>query len=93
MRGTEWPDGYTIRTMDTPFFKGLRDAPPKSEAEVKAAQTAFDQARAKDDMDVATVIAGEAADMINAIEPAATILQRMAAEAEAIIRSRPGLAN
>jgi len=44
-------------------------------------------------MSVATVIAGEAADMINAIEPASAILQRMANEAEAILRSRPGLSD
>lgn len=93
MRGIEWPDGYTIRTLDTPFFKALRDAPPKSADAIKRAQTTFDMGRGNDDMSIATVIAGEAADMINAIEPAADILQRMAAEAEAIIRSRPGLAH
>ena len=79
--------------MDTPFYKGLRDAPPTTDSKVQAAKAAFDAAREKDDMSVATVIAGEAADMINAIEPASVILQRMANEAEAIIRSRPGLAN
>ena len=93
LRGIDWPDGYQIRTMYTPFFKGLRDAPPTTDAEVQAAKAAFDAAREKDDMSVATVIAGEAADMINAIEPASLILQRLANEAEAIIRSRPGLAN
>lgn len=93
LRGIDWPDGYQIRTMYTPFFKGLRDAPPTTDAEVQAAKAAFDAAREKDDMSVATVIAGEAADMINAIEPASVILQRIANEAEAIIRSRPGLAN
>jgi hypothetical protein len=79
--------------MDTPFFKSLRDAPPSTDAEVQAAKAAFDAAREKDDMSVATVIAGEAADMINAIEPASAILQRMANEAEAILRSRPGLSD
>lgn len=93
LRGIDWPDGYQIRTMYTPFFKGIRDAPPTTDAEVQAAKAAFDAAREKDDMSVATVIAGEAADMINAIEPASVILQRLANEAEAIIRSRPGLAN
>lgn len=93
MRGIEWPDGYTIRTMDTPFFQSLREKPPKTETEIEVAKAAFDAARERDDMSVATVIAGEAADMINAIEPASNILQRMADEAESIIRSRPGLAS
>lgn len=92
LRGIDWPDGYTIRTLDTPFLKRMRATPPGDAAALAALRQEFDAGRAQDDTAIAPAIAGEAADLIGAPAPAAVILRRIAAEAEAILRSRPGLA-
>ena len=42
----------------------------------------YEQARQAGNVDVAAVIIGEAVDMVRAVEPADTIVRRIAAEAE-----------
>ncbi len=91
LRGYDWPDGYKIRTLDTPFLAAMRAAPPKDQAAVEALRQAYEAARADGDLTVTPVIAGEAADLIRQTAPAADILQAMAIQAEQILRARPGL--
>ena len=91
LRGFDWPDGYTIRTLETPFLNAMRAAPPKSPKDLQALREEFDAARERQDGRVVPVVAGEAADLIGRTEPAADILKRIAEEAETILRRQPGL--
>jgi nitronate monooxygenase len=51
----------------------------------------YAQARDAGDFETAAVIAGEAADLVRQVEPAANILNRMVGEAEALLRQAPAL--
>ncbi len=49
------------------------------------------QAAAEGDVDTAVVFAGDAVDCIDAIEPAASVVQRLAAEAERLLKGASDL--
>ncbi len=85
-RGLDWPEGFTIRVRDNAFVRkwqgiehALYDAADVERPKYRAAFEAGDA-------DNAGVIFGEAAGLIGAIEPAATIVERMVAEAQDTLR-------
>jgi nitronate monooxygenase len=76
-----------LRNSFSECWRG-REAELLQHQEAEAARYA--EARAAGDFDTAAVIAGEAADLVRAVEPAVNILSRMVGEAEALLRAAPG---
>ncbi len=86
-RGIDWPDPYDIRTLRNPFIdhwaeRGL-DA---MDADLAAIQADYEAARQQGDMDKFAVVAGEAADLIRDIPPAAEIVERIAGDAAELLK-------
>lgn len=82
VRGIDWPKHYTgraIRNAFTSRWHGQERALSESLESEKARYTA---ASAAGDVSTAVVWAGEGLDMIDAVLPAAEIVERMVAEAE-----------
>jgi nitronate monooxygenase len=86
VRERPWPVRYTGRVLKNAFVREwlgregeLRDARAEQVERYRAGSKAGDAA-------VAATIVGEGVGMIHAIEPAAVILERMVAEAEALLR-------
>jgi nitronate monooxygenase len=85
VRERPWPARYTGRVLRNDFVAEwlgregeLRDAKTEQVARYRAAAKAGDPA-------IAATIVGEGVGLIHAIEPAAVILERMVAEAEALL--------
>jgi nitronate monooxygenase len=87
-RGLEWPGPWKIRTLENDFTRRWRDDPNRLRG---AADEISRYAAARDagDFDTAAVVAGEAADLVRRVEAAGTILARMVAEAETLLRNAP----
>lgn len=88
-RRLDWPEPWTIRTLDNAFTRRWGADPAALRAD-PAEIARYDAAREAGDFDTAAVIAGEVADLVRAVEPAADILNRMVGEAEALLRAAPG---
>ena len=85
VRGRPWPARYTGRVLKNQFV-GEWLGREGELREAKASQIERYQAASKaGDATVAATIVGENVSLIHAIEPAAVILQRMVAEAEALL--------
>ncbi|MEM7241481.1 MAG: nitronate monooxygenase [Pseudomonadota bacterium] len=84
-RGRDWPDGYGIRGIRTPFsdeWDQKTDALRQDEQAKETWNTAF----VSGDADIANPIVGEAVGLINSIQPAADIIEQVTAEAESLLR-------
>jgi nitronate monooxygenase len=84
-RGLSWPDRFTARVLRNRFteqWHGREHELRESGEEVARAWTAGWVAG---DPDRANTFVGEATGLINAIEPAADVIERMAADAEALL--------
>jgi nitronate monooxygenase len=87
VRGRDWPQGpWQLRTLRNRFSErwgeaipGLRDAIVQEMGHYQVAQLAGD-------FDTAATIAGEAADMVRSIEPAAKIVQSMVDQCKALLQ-------
>jgi nitronate monooxygenase len=88
-RRLEWPGSWTIRTLENDFTRRWRNEPGALRAD-PAEIDRYAAARDAGDFATAAVIAGEAADLVRAVEPAVDILSRMVGEAEALLRAAPG---
>jgi nitronate monooxygenase len=87
-RRLDWPAPWTIRTLENGFmarWRGDLDGPRADAGEIER----YARAREAGDFDTAAVIAGEAADLVRAVEPAGRIVGRMVGEAEALLRRGP----
>jgi nitronate monooxygenase len=83
VRGLDWPAGFTARIRRNAFtqrWHGREDA-LRAAADVEGPK--YRQAFAAGDPEQAAVWFGEAAGLVDAIEPAAAILERIAAQAAA----------
>ena len=86
-RGIDWPDPYTLRTLENNFSRRWRDDGAGLMADIETTRAAYDVARDHGDFDEAAVIAGEAADLVDAIAPAAEIVSGIVTAAEALLRA------
>jgi nitronate monooxygenase len=87
VRERDWPARYTGRVLRNDFVREWlgREAQLK---EAKAQQIPrFREAMKAGDARVAATIVGEGVGLIHAIEPARVILERMVAEAEALLKA------
>jgi nitronate monooxygenase len=85
VRGRPWPARYTGRVLKNDFVREWlgREAELKEAKDEQVARYASASKAA--DASIAATIVGEAVGLIDAIEPAAVILERMVAEAEALL--------
>jgi nitronate monooxygenase len=86
VRGRPWPARYTGRVLRNDFVQEWLGRETELR-EVKDAQVErYKQAAAAGDASIAATIVGEGVGLIQAIEPAAVILERMVAEAETLLK-------
>ncbi|NML18549.1 NAD(P)H-dependent flavin oxidoreductase [Azohydromonas caseinilytica] len=81
VRKLAWPEPYNGRALCNGFVKRWRGREDELAAQVDIQQHVYASAVQAADHDVAVVWAGEGVDLIDGIEPAGDIVQRLAAEA------------
>lgn len=87
-RQLPWPRGFTARVRRNAFTQRWHGREDELEKNVAIEGPKYRKAFAEGDPDNAAVWFGEAAGMIRRIEPAADIVKRIAAEAEALIEGK-----
>ena len=86
-----WPEPYIARALRNRFVERWHGREPELAASLADETPAYWRARDEGDFDVAAVFAGEGVDLIRTVEPAADLVRRIGAEAEARLRSGPAL--
>lgn len=81
VRGIDWPEPWTIRTLQNAFTQRWADQEGALHAEVEGLRAAYDSAMAEGDAREACAIVGEAVGLIHDLPPAGEIVDRMAREA------------
>jgi nitronate monooxygenase len=84
-RGYDWPTEFTARVLNNRFVQTWERRPDEHRARAEALRPAYLAAVAAGDPEDAAVWVGEATGLIRDIAPAAVIIERMIAEAEATI--------
>lgn len=88
-RGIDWPEQWNIRTLKNPFITQWDQDLDRLKQSVATEKPRYLKAAADGDLDVAAVIVGEAVDFVREDVGAATIVQRMVADAEDLLRGAP----
>jgi nitronate monooxygenase len=86
-----WPAPYTARAVRNAFFARWHGREGELEAALESEMPPFEQAMAEGDCETGLVFAGEVVDLIDAVEPAAALVQRIGVEAEARLRGGPAM--
>ena len=86
VRGYDWPAPYTGRALRNGFTAQWDGREHALAEALDVEQTRYRTAADEDDYETALVWAGEGVDLVRSIEPAATLVARIAAEAEARLR-------
>ncbi len=89
VRGYDWPDGITGRAINNRFLRDWHGRENALADDLKRQRKHYTDAAAAGDAKTAVVFAGEALDLIAAIEPAGAIVARVVAEAEALLQRSP----
>ena len=87
VRGLAWPPSYPGRALRNSFMKRWQGRESELAAVVATEFAAFQHAARAENFETAMVWAGEAVDLIKAVEGTARIVTRTTAEAEACLRS------
>lgn len=82
VRGHDWPELWTIRTLRNGFFERWTHATDRLRQAMPTAGQAFAEAQATGDTNIVPVIVGEAIDMVRHSETAGTTVERIGREAE-----------
>ena len=85
VRRNVWPAPYTGRVLRNAFSERWRGRETELMQHQEAEGARYDTARAADDYDTAALIAGKSVDLITDIAPAAEIVARVVAQAEALL--------
>lgn len=87
VRGYDWPKPWNIRTLRNRFVEQWSGDIDGLKANLDREQARFLAARDSGDSDNAAVIVGEGIDMVREILPAAEIVRKISADAEAALRN------
>lgn len=87
-RNNVWPSPFTGRCLVNEHVRRWRGREIELMQHVNTVAAEYAAAKTAGDFDVAAVIAGEAVDLIHDIAPAATIIDRIVSEANAIWENR-----
>ena len=85
MRGRDWPAGYLGRAIANDFTRRWHGREDDLERAMDQERPRFGQAMADGDTDTGVVFAGEGLDLIQSVEPAAAVLDRLVSEAERVL--------
>ena len=85
VREKDWPKPFTIRGARNALTAKWQGREAELAAEGKGAVDRYNQAVSALDLEIMGVFAGEGADLIADVAPAATLLERMVGEAEAAL--------
>lgn len=77
VRGYPWPDHITARTVANDFATRWHGREAALSADLGRQHPVYERADASGDADTAVVFASEGVDMVHAVEPAATIVDRL----------------
>jgi nitronate monooxygenase len=91
VRKIDWPKPYDGRALANDFTRRWHGRETDLAARVEEENARYLAAAEKADTSTAVVWAGEGVDLIQRIEPAEAILQRVAAEAQRLLHGGPGL--
>jgi nitronate monooxygenase len=86
-RGIPWPRDFTGRALRNEFTSRWHGAEGALEAAQAKEMARYHAAAAIGDFDTAVIFCGEAAGLVDRVEPAAAILERMVADAESSLRA------
>src|SRR5690349_11895823 len=91
VRGYAWPSPYTGRALRNDFMMRWNGREDELGAALDVERVAYRSAVDDDDYATALVWAGEGVDLITSIEPAAALVARIGADAEARLREGASL--
>jgi nitronate monooxygenase len=91
VRGRPWPARYTGRVLKNELVSEWLGREPELREAREEQIARYRDAAKHGDARVAATIVGEAVGLIHGIEPAATIVERIVSEAEALLRGGAGL--
>jgi nitronate monooxygenase len=80
-RGLDWPAGYSIRVLHNAFMERWHGREPELKAALDREGPAYAQAARTGDPNATAVIVGEATGLIRDVPAAASVLERMVAQA------------
>jgi nitronate monooxygenase len=86
-----WPVPYAARAVRNDFFARWHGREGELEVALQSEMSPYQQAVAEGAFETAMILAGEAVDFIDAVMPAADLVQRIGAAAEARLREGPAL--
>ena len=86
-RRNRWPEPYTGRVLRNRHTERWLGHETELAAQAEQVAAEYSAARARGDYDIAGVIAGEAAALIDDLPPAGELVTRIAAQAEALLRN------
>ena len=86
-----WPAPYTARAVRNEFFARWHGREGELEVALESEMPPYQHAVAKGAFETAMILAGEAVDLIDAVVPAADLVQRIGAKAEARLRDGPAM--
>lgn len=89
VRGYSWPEPYTGRALMNRFTTAWHGREAALHDDLAHQRTRYRDAAAAGDVDTAVVFCGEAIDLIDSVEPAPHVLNRMVAEAERLLAHGP----
>lgn len=86
-----WPDAYPGRALVNAMTDRWHGREPELVEALASVRPEFEDARHRRDYEIAHVYAGQAVGVIDTVEPAAAIVQRLAAETAAALRAAQAL--
>jgi nitronate monooxygenase len=89
VRGIGWPAAYYGRALRNRFAQRWTGRDSDLTAALESESAAYYAATRDEDYDTAVVWAGEAVDLIDSVDPAASLVERISAQAEAQLRRMP----
>ncbi|MBI4290471.1 MAG: nitronate monooxygenase [Betaproteobacteria bacterium] len=87
VRGFDWPPQYPGRALRNRFFERWDGREKELADAVGTEGPSYQRATREGDFDTAVVWAGEAVDLIDSVENAGTLVERICAEAEELLRA------
>lgn len=86
-RRRDWPEPYKIRVLENSLMRRWHGREEEMRAQQDEEASRYEQAAAQGDSNNYGVIVGENAGLIQSIEPAATIVERMVSGAQALLEN------
>ncbi|HLU56034.1 MAG TPA: nitronate monooxygenase [Pseudonocardia sp.] len=87
VRGYTWPPGYTSRVLATPFVRRWHGRDGELAAALPELREQYRRAAAANDYDVAQILVGEGIGVVDAVRPAAEVVEGLVRDAVAALHA------